>query len=167
MYRFVTREASASCGTTCPKRLTVAVTITTPSGNQPDPVTASTVVAEPQTSNGDESVTPPAPGGGPSWLTFYPTDTQASIGTRQEPSASHVVHESNKFPDLLVTEPPPNPTDPASPPLYKFSNPLDVYTPAQFPGGRILEDGRATATTTATGTRCTGGSPSRWPATSR
>ncbi len=142
VYRFVTRDPTADCGSACPKRLTVAVTITTASGNQPDPVTASTVVSEAQSRAADETVTPPPPGAGPSWLTFYPTDTKAAPplpGTRVEPNSSHVVHESDKFPDLAVTEPPPNPTDPATPPLYKFSNPLDAYTAAEFPGGRILK----------------------------
>ena len=141
VYRFITKNPSGSCGTNCPKRVTVAVTTNTAANNKPDPVTASTVVTEAQDKNADENTAEPPPPPGPSYVTFYPTDTQAAPplpGTRVEPSSSHVVHESDKFPDLMVTDPPPNPSAPASPPLYKFSNPLDVYTAQEFPGGRIV-----------------------------
>ncbi len=141
VYRFITKNSSGSCGTNCPKRVTVAVTMNTAAGNKPDPVTTSTVVSEAQDQNADENTAEPPPPPGPSYVTFYPTDTKAAPplpGTRVEPSSSHVVHESDKFPDLMVTDPPPNPSAPASPPLYKFSNPLDVYTAAEFPGGRII-----------------------------
>ena len=141
VYRFITKNTGGSCGTNCPKRVTVAVTINSGAGNKPDPVTASTVVSEAQDQNADENAAEPPPPPGPSYVTFYPTDTKAAPplpGTRVEPSASHVVHESDKFPDLMVTDPPPNPSAPASPPLYKFSNPLDVYTAQEFPGGRII-----------------------------
>ena len=68
--------------------MTVAVTISTASGNKPDPVTASTVVAEAQDKNADENATPPPPAPGPSWMTFYPTDTPGGSARcpRPEPS---------------------------------------------------------------------------------
>lgn len=147
IYRFITRSSDPGCGTTCPKRVTVAVTINRASGNPPDPVTASTVVSETQDKNADENVAPPPPPPGPSFMTLYPTDTKASIGTRQEPSADHIVHESNRFPDLMVATPPPNPNDPADPPPIRlFSQEyravfpsLVPYTAAGYPGGRVIE----------------------------
>ncbi len=146
IYRFITKGTDPGCGTTCPKRVTVAVTINRASGNPPDPVTASTVVSETQDKNADENASVPPPTPGPVFVTLFPTDTQASIGTRQEPTSDHVVHESNKFPDLMVGTPPPNPNDPADPPNIRLYSqeyravPFGgAYTPAGYPGGRVLE----------------------------
>lgn len=144
VYRFITKGTDSACGTTCPKRVTVAVTIDKASGNKPEPVTATTVVSETQDKNADEIAAPPPPPPGPSYQSFYATDTQASIGVRQPPTVDHIVHETNKFPDLLVVDPPPNPNEPADPPAIRlFSRSYHVnyggsYTSAGFPGGRVV-----------------------------
>ena len=147
VYRFITKGTDAGCGTTCPKRVTVAVTINQATGNPPDPVTASTVVSETQDKNADENAATPPPRPGPSYTTFYPTDTQAfPIGTRRADHRPHR-HESHKFPDLMVTTPPPNPNAPAAPPpvnLYYSANravapAITPYTAAGYPGGRVIK----------------------------
>src|SRR4051794_19313848 len=143
VYRFITKGTSASCGTTCPKRVTVGVPMNAPPGNKPNPVTASTVVVDPQDKYADETATPPGAGGGPSWTTWYGTDTQASIGTRQEPSADHLAKDTKVKPDLMVVDPPPNPNEPADPPaIFHYSTDgglVGTNTPAGYPGGRILQ----------------------------
>lgn len=144
VYRFITKGTDPACGSTCPKRVTVAVTIDRPSGNKPEPVTATTVVSETQDKNANEAAAPPPAPPGPSYQSFYATDTQASIGVRQPPTVDHIVHETNKFPDLLVFDPPPNPNEPADPPAIRlFSQSYHVnyggsYTSAGFPGGRVV-----------------------------
>lgn len=148
VYRFITKTNEAGCGTTCPKRVTVAVTINRPgSANPPEPVTASTVVSETQDKSADETTAPPPPPPGPIFETFFPSDTPAlTAGGRQEPIADHIVHESNKFPDLLVQRTlPPNPNFPADPPSIRlFSSEYALanggpYTPAGYPGGRVIK----------------------------
>lgn len=144
IWRFVTKPAAGGCANVCPKRVTVAVTVTSPGGPR-EPTVASTLVADPQDKSVDENAATPPQTGGPSWLTYFPSDTPAGNVTRVEPSSSHAVHRTHLFPDLLFKEAPPNPNDPNPPgPLYRWSvgrvASHDLWTTAQWPGGRTIDE---------------------------
>src|SRR4051794_12031303 len=122
LYRFVTYGDDTVCGTNCPsaydyKRVTVAVTVTSPASAITRPVVVSTEVSNPTDAPVVTTSTAGAPPATINGLTYYPYDSTALSGSRQAQIASHPKRDTHDKADLMGEDPPPDPNpDPAAGP---------------------------------------------------
>ncbi len=132
LYRFVTYGDDTTCtactGTQDYKRITVAVTVTSPTRAAiAAPIILSTQVANPADALVTTTTTAGAPPAPTNYLTYYQYDTKAIFSTRQAQTASHSKHSTKDKPDLMDQDPPPDPNaDPNNPgqtiPTYDYSS---------------------------------------------
>ncbi len=170
VYRFVTKGPSGSCGTNLPQARDRRGHDNTAAGNQPDPVTASTVVTEAAEPERGREHRRAAARARAVVADLLPDRHEGRTAAARHPRGAehhHVVHESDKFPDLMVTDPPPDPTTERPGFCHRSTSSPTRWTSTRPRSSRAGGSSRrrATATTTATRTRCTCGSPSRSPTT--
>ncbi len=155
VYRFVTwvdvptyEGCSQDCSSTQDyKRITVAVQATSPNNKGfAKYVLVSTLRIDPLLGPEGQVTQPPDPNPTESHDNFYLYDTPNDncLSTAyQQPSSDHVTHDTledcsstdGKYPDLMATTLPPNPSDPDLPPLYTYSTDLI----GSYTGGLAIE----------------------------